>query len=224
MKRLLTLDFVEDSYVVQEDSLTIFSINGSDLQFDARKFYEGIYKENNHSTNIEFKNYIVSDLLKKGNYIFNWITAIFSAIQEEFSDMDEEFSETDEINTWSKVIILYDIAACAGNGFYIDGSDVQGEDYTVNNKEADFAVRISGRSMEPLIPDESIVLVKRVEDLEKEDLGIFNIDGDAMCKRYTKNGDVIVLVPVNDSEEFKKITITSDMNYTIQGKVIGVVS
>jgi SOS-response transcriptional repressor LexA len=213
-------DFVEDAYVIKENSLIIFSINGSDLQFDARKFYEGIYKENYNSANIEFKNHIDNDMLKKGNYIFNWITAIFSAVQEEFSDMEEEFSETDEINTQSKVIILYDIAACAGNGFYIDGSDVQGEDYTVNNKEADFAVRISGHSMEPLIPDGCIVLVKKVDDLEKDDLGIFNIDGEAMCKRYTKSGDVITLVPVNETEEFKKITINSSMNCTIQGKVI----
>ncbi|SHM63631.1 SOS-response transcriptional repressor LexA (RecA-mediated autopeptidase) [Anaerosporobacter mobilis DSM 15930] len=224
MKRLLTFDFVEDAYVIQEDSLTIFSINGSDLQFDSRKFYEGIFKGNNFTTNIEFTNHMVNDVLKKGNYIFSWISSIFSSIKEEFVDSDEEFSMTYEItrDTQSKVILLYDIAACAGNGFYIESSDVQAEDYEVYNNEADFAVRISGQSMEPLIPDGSIVLVKRVEYLDNDDLGIFNIDGDAMCKKYTKNGDSITLVPVNDSEDFKNIILTSDMNCKIQGKVIEV--
>lgn len=223
MKRLLTFDFVEDAYVIQENSSIIFSINGNDLQFDTRRFYEGIYKENKNSTNIELKNIIVSDSLKKGNYIFNWITAVFNAIREEFDDT-EEFLENEISNNQSRVIILYDIAACAGNGFYIDSSDVQGEDFVVNNNEADYAVRISGGSMEPLIPDGSIALVKRIDDLDQDDLGIFNIDGEAMCKKYTKNGEVIVLVPINESDEYKKITITTDMSCTIQGKVVDVLS
>jgi len=222
MKRLLKFDFVEDAYVIQENSLIVFSINESDLQFDSRKFYEGIYNGNNHSTNIEFKNLIDGDLSKKETYIFNCITAIFSAIQEEFCEVDEEVTETEEIDPHRK-IILFDMAACAGNGFYMGDGDVQGENYEANNNEADFAVRISGRSMEPTIPNGSIVLVKRAEVLENNNIGIFNIDGNSMCKRYTHNGDVIVLVPVNKSEEFKEITITSDMNCSVQGKVIEVV-
>ena len=63
------------------------------------------------------------------------------------------------------------MAACAGNGFYIDG-DVSSEDHESDNSNADFAIRISGKSMEPTIPDGSIALIEDVEVLAHEDIGI----------------------------------------------------
>lgn len=219
MKRQLIFDFVEGNYVIKENASIIFTINGSDLQFDARKFYDGIYKGENCTTIIDFMNEISSDSLKKGKYIFQWISDIITAIQEEFQEICEQSSETVVPSIISKIVILYDMAACAGNGLYIDNS-IQGEEYPVVNEEADYAVKISGHSMEPTIPHNSIVLVKLIEQLEQDDIGIFNIDGDSMCKRYTQNEDVVVLVPDNESEKYQRITITSNMHCIIQGKVI----
>lgn len=223
MKRLLTFNLVEGVYTIQESSEVIFSIDGGSLQFDSHKFYEGIFKGKNKSTRIEFQNIIENDKLKKGNYIFSWLTEIFNAIQEEFQENEEEIAENNELNIHEKVIILYDIAACAGNGFFVGDNNEVGEKYVVNNEEVDFAVRISGHSMEPYITDKSIVLVKKVDELESNDIGIFVVDSEVMCKSYIMNENQVELVPLNNADEYKRIVITSDVNCVLQGKVIEVI-
>ena len=116
MKRLLIFDFVGGNYVIKENESFIFVVNGRDLQFDARKFYDGIYKGENRSSIIDLKNELSSDPLKKGKYIFQWISDIISAIQEEFHEMDEEYVETELPSTIGKIVMLDDMAACTGDG------------------------------------------------------------------------------------------------------------
>lgn len=54
----------------------------------------------------------------------------------------------------------------------------------VDKQDADYAVKISGKSMEPTIKDGSVVMVKQVDVLSNGDIGIFIINGEVMCKRY----------------------------------------
>ena len=68
-------------------------------------------------------------------------------------------------------------------------SPVLGEEYEMIDAEeenAQFAVRISGDSMEPHIADGSIVYVAR-EPLKNGDIGVFCVDGDTFCKQYYKD-------------------------------------
>ena len=72
-------------------------------------------------------------------------------------------------------------------------SPALGEDYVLVPKnesvpkDADFAVRIAGDSMEPYIADGSSVYVRRTNDLEPGDVGIFFVDGDMKCKQYCED-------------------------------------
>ena len=74
-------------------------------------------------------------------------------------------------------------------------SPVLGEEYEMidagGEDAAQFAVRICGDSMEPHIPDGSIVYVGR-EPLQNGDVGIFCVDGDTFCKQYYKDALGIV--------------------------------
>lgn len=54
--------------------------------------------------------------------------------------------------------------------------------------DADYAVRISCKSMEPTITDGSIVFVKHVNELNEGDVGIFLVDENVMCKCYCLDG------------------------------------
>ena len=107
--------------------------------------------------------------------------------------------------------------------FYID-ERVQHSDYWVINQEADYAVKISGHSMEPKIPDGCIALVKQAQELNNNDVGIFNVDGQSMCKRYKKVGRGIVLVPDNNSGEYKSIKVSEVSSCVIQGKVVEIIN
>lgn len=222
MKRIIKLDYKDNQYVLLESDNIIFSINENDLKFDSLKFYNGIYKGENKSVDIELNNEITNDPSKKGNYIFNWLNKIFRDIFNEIGDTngnDNNVSKPED----SKKIPLFELSACAGDGFYIDES-VAHSDYSVSNQEADYAVKISGHSMEPAIPDGCIALVKQVEELNSNDIGIFNVDGQSMCKRYKKVGRGIVLAPDNDSGEYKSIKVSEVSSCVIQGKVVEIIN
>jgi len=81
-------------------------------------------------------------------------------------------------------IPLYHTPAAAGYA-----SPALGEDFdyiTVGDDVphgAEFAVRIQGDSMEPMVSDGSIVYVNH-DPLEAGDVGIFCVDGDMLCKQY----------------------------------------
>ncbi len=95
----------------------------------------------------------------------------------------------------TRIIPLYYTPAAAGMTSPAAGEDF---DYIEISRDAprnaDFAVKIDGDSMEPYIRDGAIVYVNR-EPLENGDVGIFYIDGDMICKQYYKddNGDVHLL-------------------------------
>lgn len=95
----------------------------------------------------------------------------------------------------TRIIPLYYTPSAAGMTSPAVGEDF---DYIEISKDAprnaDFAVKIDGDSMEPYIRDGSIVYVNR-EPLENGDVGIFYVDGDMVCKQYYKdeNGNVRLL-------------------------------
>lgn len=219
MTRLLAFDYIDNEYVIQENGDTIFQINADDLKFDSLKFYLGLYYRHNGSSKIVLENQITDDPHKKGNYIFQWLDKLFEDIYFEFHGSSDDFSQDTEQIAQGKIIPLFELAACAGNGFYMDG-DISSIDYTSENLNADFAIRISGKSMEPTIPDGSIALIQDVEVLSHEDIGIFVLDGEVMCKRYLIIDGYTYLAPDNDSGEFKTIKISENNRCEIQGKVL----
>jgi len=223
MKRLLTFEYQDGLYFIAEDGENVFSISEQNLRFDAFRFYEGLYAENKKSTFIELTD-CTENTNKTGKYIFSWISEIITAIHDALPDGDDEtkknISEKEAKNyAPRKIIPLFTFAACAGDGFYTD-ENIPHEDYSTEIMEADFAVKISGQSMEPTIPDGTVVLVKKVEKLAHNEIGIFNVDGSTMCKRYIRRGRGEVLVPDNRCGKFDEIKVSSVSICTVQGRVI----
>ena len=227
MTRVLTFEFEKEAYVIKENSILVFKIDAEKLIFNSLEFYNGIYKDNK-STRIEFKNNIQEDLHKKGEYIYNWLSEIFSQVATVFSQKEsiDNYEKNIEIamNPLSKrTIPLYELAACGGDGFFIGNEDIPYKDMEVEEREVDYAITISGSSMEPTISDSSIVLVKAVQELSNGDIGIFLIDGKSICKRYNKKDNgTVVLTPDNNSTEYTPIHINTHMTCIIQGKVLSV--
>lgn len=220
MRRQMSFEFKDGNYCIVENGKTIFKINGNSLKFISLDFYKGLYGGESTSTSIELTNNIIDDLLKKGNYIYNWLQEIISTIKTELPDSIEEHSgdAVNDLFCEKKIIPLYELSACAGSGFYFEQNDVLSTEYSTDNTNADYAVKISGNSMEPTIMDDSVVLVKITKELITGDIGIFYVDGDVMCKRYTNTEGKIVLNPDNSS--FDSIEITKNMELVVQGKVL----
>ena len=79
----------------------------------------------------------------------------------------------------------YLVPAAAGYASPIEGEDYEMIPRPVNTPAgADFCLTVRGDSMEPFIPDGSLVFVRRDAPLEEFDAGVFFVDGDVFCKQW----------------------------------------
>lgn len=214
MKRQLKFRFENDNYVITEDNSIIFSIDGKTLKFVSLEFYNGIYKDK--SAAIELIKDIDDDILKKGDYIFNWLNEIINSIQAELNDPEPE---NIKIIVCTKSVPLFEFSACAGDGFYSSEASKAEQKIESPFANADYAVTISGKSMQPTIKDGSTVFVEAIETLSDGDIGIFVVDGEVMCKRYCEDDKRVWLQPDNSSE-YNPIELNEHIDCRIQGKVL----
>jgi repressor LexA len=86
-----------------------------------------------------------------------------------------------------------------------------------------FMLRVAGESMiKAGIFDGDYVIVRMQQTVDAGEIGVALIDGEATVKRIYCDGNIVELVPENDS--MKPITVTrADPSFSIGGKVIGVV-
>ena len=84
-----------------------------------------------------------------------------------------------------RTLSLYDLPVSAGAGQFLDSdrfSEMEVGDEV--SPDADFGVRVSGDSMEPLYLNGQIIWVHQQETLEDGEIGIFFLDGEAYVKKY----------------------------------------
>lgn len=121
-----------------------------------------------------------------------------------------------------KIIPLYLTPAAAGYASPVFGEDY--EDYALtpdNPQGADFAVRLQGDSMEPYFPDGEVVFCNR-NPLADGDIGVFVVDGTAVCKQYHKEGGVVYLFSLNRKRADVDVVLLPSSGQTLvcQGRVI----
>ena len=120
-----------------------------------------------------------------------------------------------------RVIPLYRSPAAAGYASPALGDDY--EDLAVDDDTgADFAVRIDGDSMEPVIADGAVALVRRAP-IESGDVGLFFVDGDMKCKQYVRDSfGNVYLLSLNRARADADVTLPASSGLTLCcfGKVI----
>ena len=224
MKRLLQFDITENSYIILESGITVFEIPFQGLRFDARAFYQGIYSEG-RSANIKLESIATSTNAKIG-YVFRWLNNIIQEIHRDLGEEDDGQDDFPEVPSAgdsvseTKTIILFDMGVCAGIGDFMGSQDSSGEPFETTVLEADYALRISGHSMEPTLADGSIVLVKAIEEPTDGQIVVVNVDGQSMVKRYREINGQAQLVPDNDCGEYPSISLDESKDVHIQGVVL----
>ena len=116
-----------------------------------------------------------------------------------------------------KTVLLYDLPVSAGPGVYLDDSMADEISIPDNEKTAftDFALRISGNSMEPKYHDGDILLVENTDSVEIGELGIFSLDGNGYFKKY--GGDRLVSL----NSEYGDILLRDYAETVCCGRVVG---
>jgi repressor LexA len=110
------------------------------------------------------------------------VRSVVDALVAYRDEVDRALPEREE-----RLIPLYRSPAAAGFA-----APVPGEDFDLIPvrddvpRGAEFAVRIQGDSMEPEIPDGSVVYVNH-DPLRSGEVGIFCVDGGMLCKQYYRD-------------------------------------
>ena len=114
-------------------------------------------------------------------------------------------------------IKLYDLPVSAGIGEFLDESRAE-EIYIAQNSrtaEADFALKISGDSMEPKYRNGDILLVSECDSVEVGEPAIFMLDGDGFFKIY--GGDRLISL----NKSYGDIMLKDFQSVWCGGRVIG---
>lgn len=124
----------------------------------------------------------------------------------------------------NRYIPRYMSPPAAGSGTPLEGDDFEmiRVDDSVPD-DADYAVYVSGDSMEPYIHDGDMVFVKEVADLNDGDIGIFSVNGSMYCKQYHMDDDRnLHLLSANPYREDVSIHISHDSEDSVYccGKVL----
>lgn len=68
---------------------------------------------------------------------------------------------------------------------------------THGSPPADFALIIRDNSMVPIIPMGTILFIRKKDTVEHGEIGIFEISGELICRKYRRVRDYILLEPIN---------------------------
>lgn len=122
----------------------------------------------------------------------------------------------------TRILPLYHTPAAAGYSSPAIRDDYD-EIEVAADQNGDFAVKIRGESMEPLIPDGSTVFVDRNTRLKNGDIGLFFVDGDMLCKQYFLDDQRnLQLRSLNKkyADSDRIIPVDSGINVCCYGKVL----
>ena len=116
-------------------------------------------------------------------------------------------------------IEYYSLPASAGTGVYLDNCDKEMIEVEESSEtsEANFALKVSGNSMEPRFHDGDLVLIKSQPSVELGDIGVFIINDEGFIKKF--GGDKLISL----NPEYDDINLHEYDDIYCRGKVIGVI-
>lgn len=147
----------------------------------------------------------------------------FYRIVKYLEDEDTENRSTEEINLNEQMdaiaIPLFD-SISAGYG-HLDSEAVdQIVISDIKNPQNHFAVRVCGDSMEPTIPDGSIIIIKRDEEIRSGKVGAFITSDGAVVKRLHRTERENILT--SDNTMYSPIVVRKSDTYHECGRVVKV--
>lgn len=85
-----------------------------------------------------------------------------------------------------------------------------------------YFLRVNGESMNKVIRNGAYALIRKTDWVENGEIAVVLVNGfDATLKKFTKNGDVVVLEPMSNDPTIQTQIYTKDTPIKIIGKYIG---
>ena len=92
----------------------------------------------------------------------------------------------------------------------------------IYNPEEYFFLRVNGESMNKVIKNGAFALIHKQETVENGEIAVVLVNGyDATLKKFTKQGDLIILEPNSTDESFETQVYDKTTSIKILGKYVG---
>lgn len=134
--------------------------------------------------------------------------------------LSDEFTEKpDNVIAFERYLPKFTIPVSAGLEEFLDGDDY--ENIAVDESvpaQANFALDISGDSMEPRFHDKQTIWVERTEELNHGEIGIFCLNGEAYVKKLQDDSEGTFLISLNKA--YQPIPVQENDFFKILGRVL----
>ena len=146
--------------------------------------------------------------------------AVLKAADAELARMEAEARKATADVGLKRKIFIYDVPVSAGLGSFLDSSHSTAISLAVNDvtDRADYAVRVSGDSMEPRYFDRDIVIVESCSEIPVGKVGIFLYNGESYIKKF--GGDRLRSV----NPKYSDIVFRENDDVRCLGLVLGTIS
>ena len=146
--------------------------------------------------------------------------AVLKTADAELARMEAEARRAASDVGLKRKIFIYDVPVSAGLGSFLDSSHSSAISLVVNDvtDRADYAVRVSGDSMEPRYFDGDIVIVESCGEIPEGKVGIFLYNGESYIKKF--GGDRLRSV----NPKYKDMVFKENDDIRCLGLVLGTVS
>lgn len=92
----------------------------------------------------------------------------------------------------------------------------------IHNPEDCFFLRVNGESMNKEIKNGAFALIKKTDFVENGEIAVVLVNGfDATLKKFTKQGDLIILEPMSTDSSFETQVYDKNTEVKVIGKYIG---
>ncbi len=151
--------------------------------------------------------------------VLSYIKLLTHPVNYAKRDAIASYGEAFPTNKKMRELRLYDTRVSAGTGNFLDSDYYTTIELPAEHAgNADFAVTISGDSMEPEFHDHEMVLVHSQETLESGEIGIFSWNSNAYIKKFESSPRGTFLVSLNP--KYKPIQVSpQEGDFRIFGKV-----
>lgn len=90
------------------------------------------------------------------------------------------------------------------------------------NPEEHFFLRVNGESMNKIVKNGAFALIHKQDSVENGEIAVVLVNGfDATIKKFTKQGDLIILEPQSNDEKFETQVYDKNTSIKILGKYVG---
>lgn len=92
----------------------------------------------------------------------------------------------------------------------------------INSPDECFFLRVDGESMNKVIKNGAYALIRKTDFVDDGEIAVVLVNGfDATLKKFSKQGDFIVLEPMSDDPSIKTQIYTKDTSIKVIGKYLG---